>query len=74
MAHPLKPSEAVKPTDGEIYAAWDNIYAALRNVMRNTPPDVVYWLAEHAENDAAVAEAARDHLEAEDDDDGADTD
>jgi hypothetical protein len=53
----------VTPTDGQIFAAWDNIHAALRDVMRSSPPEVVRWLAEHAENNDAVAEAAQDHIE-----------
>jgi hypothetical protein len=63
MAHTLKPSEAVRPPDWAIYAAWEDIDYALRNVMRQHPPEVVRWLAEHAEGNDAVVEAAEAHLE-----------
>jgi hypothetical protein len=63
MAQALKPSEAVTPTDAAIDATWDNIYAALRDVMRSAPPEVVRWLAEHTHGNDAVVEAAEAHLE-----------
>jgi hypothetical protein len=64
MAQALKPSEAVRPTDAAIYAAWEDIEYALRGVMRKHPPEVVRWLAEHTNNNDAVVEAAEAHLEA----------
>jgi len=56
------PSEAVKPTDGAIYAAWEDMHAALREVMRKHPVEVVRWLAEHVGDNSLVREAAEDHL------------
>jgi hypothetical protein len=63
MTTTLKPSEVVSPTDGEIYACWKDINHALRNVMRGHPIEVVRWLAEYANNNEAVVEAAEDHLD-----------
>jgi len=60
----LLPSKAVKPTDGEIYAAWEDMHCALREVMRKFSPDVVRWLAEHVGDNSLVREVAEDHLEA----------
>jgi len=62
MAHTLKPSEAVSPTDGQIYEAWGNIHVALRDVLRLAPPEVVHWLAYNVKNNDAVVEAAESVL------------
>ena len=65
MARKPMPSEAVTPPDLAIYAAWEDIHDALRNVMRMHPPEVVRWLAENAEC-STVRKAAQKHFEVKD--------
>lgn len=50
--------------DAKIYAAWEAIHYALRDVMRGFDDDMLRFLIENAEGNAIVNDVAHDELEA----------